>query len=80
MCGSVDYQLSKQNSPLTDDDVIQRLANAAATHGGVGGHGKAENNRQNMEGWKAELIKRGVVCPPIQKLYDIGVFNGEGSY
>tara|TARA_R100000458_G_C8125572_1_gene142684 strand:+ start:115 stop:357 length:243 start_codon:yes stop_codon:yes gene_type:complete len=80
MSGTVEYQLGKIKKPLSDAELIERCANAAATYANALGHGKAEDNRQNFEAWKAELAKRGVKCPSDAELYKQGTFNGIGSY
>lgn len=65
---------------LTDEEVIQHLANAMHTGAMCGGHGKAHSNRQAAALLRAEAETRGLTLPDTNTLYKMGTFNGPGSY
>lgn len=64
----------------TDENLIQMLANARLTAALAGGHGKASNNERLAQDYVKELMLRGVDPPNDKVLFEIGVFNGKGSY
>jgi len=64
---------------LTNDELLERLANATATDYGAGGHSKGYRNEAKSKEYKDELISRGVDVPPVKSLLEVGKFNGIGS-
>lgn len=42
--------------------------------------GKDEMNKQRVIEYKTQLAEMGVEIPDNKKLYEIGIFNGEGAY
>jgi len=64
----------------TKEQLIQMLANAQTTYATCGGHHKAEMNRQRVVSYKKQLTDLGIDIPINKKLYEIGIFNGEGAY
>lgn len=65
---------------LTTDELLSHLANACKTYYQCGGHNKAEMNKQRMDSYRYELIKRIATIPSDDQLLETGIFNGNGSY
>ena len=59
--------------------LIKHLANATKTYYGAAGHGKAARNERLAKEHRLALELRNADIPPIEKLLEIGEFNGEGS-
>ena len=64
----------------TNEQLLQRLANATKTYYGCGGHTKADGNEREANKWKELLKERNVPVPTDTELLKVGVFNGEGSW
>lgn len=64
---------------LTDHQLLQQLANIVKTYYECGGHSKAASNEALAEGYRSELINRGVTIPVLDDLLKFGVFNGVGA-
>lgn len=65
---------------LTNEQLLQNLANATITHYGCHGHTKAEMNEQYCNEYKAEIRNRGLDIPDLDTLLKTGVFNGSGTF
>lgn len=72
--------MSNDAKTLTDEELIQHLANAMHTGAMCGGHGKAHYNRVAANAFKTEAESRGLTLPDASALYKMGTFNGPGSY
>lgn len=64
---------------LTNEELIQHLANAMHTGAVCLGHTKAEMNERNEILLRAEVKSRGLDIPGVKDLYARGQFNGPGS-
>ncbi len=64
---------------LSNEKLLEMLANATKTHYQCHGHGKADRNEQSCVAFKEELTKRGVEIPSDDDLLKVGIFNGEGA-
>lgn len=71
--------LKKMFKGISDEDLLQRLANACFTHYQALGHNKADMNWRLMETMKEELKRRGMEVPSHSELNNRGIFNGEGA-
>lgn len=65
---------------ITNEKLLQMLANATKTYMGCNGHNKALCNKQRMKEFEAQLKDRGVNIPDDRQLSKNGIFNGEGAY
>jgi hypothetical protein len=65
---------------LSDEKLLEFLANATKTYAGCAGHYKAKMNGSLADRYEKELESRGVPIPGLNKLYEDGIFNGDGSY
>ncbi len=63
----------------SDEKILIVLANARITAAGCGGHKKADRNYKLVHQYEDELKKRGIEIPTDTTLYEVGIFNGEGS-
>ena len=64
----------------TNEQLIQRLANATKTYYGCSGHTKAANNERKANEFKELLRERNVDIPTDKELLEVGQFNGDGSW
>ena len=64
---------------LSDEELVQWLANATKTHYACGGHKKAARNERLSDSYREKLKARGVKIPDTRALLDSGVFNGAGA-
>lgn len=64
---------------LTNDELIQHLANALHTEAICLGHKKAARNEEAVAQYRVEADKRGLTVPGRTELYAMGQFNGPGS-
>ncbi|MCR9292034.1 MAG: hypothetical protein NXI32_04895 [bacterium] len=65
---------------MTDEELLTALANAEVTAARSLGHFKAARNDEAAELYSQELKRRGVKIPATDELYELGQFNGEGSW
>jgi len=64
---------------LSDQELIQQLANATTTYYQAGGHTKARLNEIAMKEFHQEMLNRRIDIPENEELFKIGVFNGKGA-
>ena len=70
----------KDLSTDSDENLLEWLANAATTGAGCLGHHKGEMNKRYASSYEEELLRRGIKIPAREELYEVGVFNGPGSF
>ena len=63
----------------TDAELLQRLANATATHYAATGQEKFRTNENLARVWSKEMKRRGLEVPSDEELLKTGQFNGIGS-
>jgi len=71
--------LSVLRKRLTDAELLQRLANATATHYSAAGKEKARMNENLSRVWSKEMKRRELQIPSDEELLKAGQFNGIGS-
>lgn len=64
---------------IETEALIKHLANATKTYYECNGHSKAAGNARLMHEHRNALEQRNVVIPKIEKLLELGEYNGEGS-
>ena len=62
------------------ENLLEWLANATTTDARALGHHKGEMNERLAASYKEELLRRGIKIPAREELYEVGVFNGPGSF